>query len=565
MAQKRARNTERIGIPANATGVNSEEDAHISGVSHHADDGGRSESLVIAEPLLRGKHVVVLGLARQGAAAARYLYAAGATVTVSDRANEEQLRSAIEGLADLPVRFALSDHPLDLLDHCDLVVLSGGVPPQIPFVQEAIARGIRLNNDGLLTLRLARARDLGPIVAVTGSSGKTTTTTLIGEMLANDRPAVHVGGNIGVPLVDRMDDIRPAEPIVLELSSFQLELFDPALTHSDLAGIGPDIAVVTNITPNHLDRHPSMAAYATAKLNLLRTLPAGAQVVLNLDDAVTAALTSDRAASEAADRLLEWDLVELITDTRDHLVHRNVQVVPYSLRRRVIEGACLVDDVLTVDGNGICGRSELRLRGEHNVSNMLAAAAASSRVGASLDAIRRVATTFQGVPHRLEVVANLDGVTWINDSIATSPERAVAALRSFGENGQTIVLLAGGKDKNLPWDVFAAETVERVSFLIGFGESGPMIVNLVKEHADFSQRPAPGCATVKRLDEAVALAAKVAAPGAVVLLSPGGTSFDAYKDFEERGEHFRQLVWQHRTDATISSNLPTDGLSERQE
>ena len=193
---------------------------------------------------------------------------------------------------------------------------------------------------------------------------------------------------------------------------------------------------------------------------------------------------------------------------------------------------------MTVDGAAICERSDLRVPGEHNVSNILAAAAISRTAGASLASIRAVARTFQGVPHRLEVVAARDGVTWINDSIATAPERAVAALRSFDDAGRTVILLAGGKDKNLPWDVFAAEVIKRVRFLIGFGDSGAMIVNHVKEQAQFGQVQAPGCATVKRLDEAVALAGKIAAPGAIVLLSPGGTSFDAYKDFESAGRAF---------------------------
>ena len=154
----------------------------------------------------------------------------------------------------------------------------------------------------------------------------------------------------------------------------------------------------------------------------------------------------------------------------------------------------------------------------------------------------QVATSFAGVAHRLEIVAEAGGVLWINDSIATAPERSVAALRSFTPGAQTLILLAGGKDKNLPWDAFASEAVGRINFLIGFGQSGPMIVRTVQERARFLQQKAPNCAVVQRLDEAVELAARVAGSNSVILLSPGGTSFDAYQDFEERGEHFRQLV-----------------------
>jgi UDP-N-acetylmuramoylalanine--D-glutamate ligase len=201
------------------------------------------------------------------------------------------------------------------------------------------------------------------------------------------------------------------------------------------------------------------------------------------------------------------------------------------------------------------------LRGDHNISNILAAAAISGSAGATCAAMGEVARTFAGVPHRLQVVAQSEGVTWINDSIATAPERTVAALRSFTPGEQTLILLVGGKDKNLPWETFADEALARVNFLIGFGHAGAMIINLVQEHARYTKRPAPNCAVVQRLDEAVELAARVAfanlAPATaqsadvavlaeqlptVVLLSPGGTSYDAYRDFEARGEHFQRLI-----------------------
>ena len=234
-----------------------------------------------------GRKVVILGLARQGLALARFFVRAGAQTIVSDAAPAEKLTREIAQLGDLPVELVLGSHPLSLLDGCDLLCLSGGVPPQLALVQMAIVRGIPLSNDSLLTLQLARQRGLGPLVALTGSSGKTTTTTLVGQMLAAAGYKVHVGGNIGTPLIDRLDEVQPGEPVVLELSSFQLELFAPQLAWGDVAGVGPDVAGLLNLTPNHLDRHPDMAAYADAKLNLLRRTPAGAQLVLSADDAVT--------------------------------------------------------------------------------------------------------------------------------------------------------------------------------------------------------------------------------------------------------------------------------------
>ncbi len=360
-----------------------------------------------------------------------------------------------------------------------------------------------------------------------------------------------------MPLLDRLETVQRQEPIVLELSSFQLELFDPALAWGRVEQAGPSVGAILNITPNHLDRHPSMTAYVAAKLNLLRAMPPGAALIVNLDDPVAAALMPgfvehtqaksstnghEQRNGHAAPYPTEWKLDALLAEARALIRRRNLRVIPFSRTQRLTGGAWLQDDVLMLHGRPICRRQDVKLRGDHNISNLLAAAAISHAAGATLATIRSVATTFAGVPHRLEVVAEADGITWINDSIATSPERAIAGLRSFAQGEHTLILLAGGKDKNLPWDAFSSEALARVSFLIGFGYSGAMIVDTVKERARFGQQPFPSCAVVQRLDEAVELAARIATPNSVVLLSPGGTSFDAYRNFEERGEHFRRLV-----------------------
>ena len=495
--------------------------------------------------------IVILGLARQGTALARFFVRQGARVVLSDAAPATKLQHELEKLEDLPVELVLGGHPLSLLDDCNLLCLSGGVPPQLEFVQTAIQRGIALSNDTLLTLQLARQRGLGPIVAITGSSGKTTTTTLTGLMLAESGKRVYVGGNIGTPLLDRLDEIEPGACLVLELSSFQLELFNPALAWGSLTGIGPDVAAILNITPNHLDRHPNMAAYAAAKFNLLRDLPPHAQVVLNLDDAVTRQVAGCNGKEvrgvEQETSLASWNLAEPIATAKSSIAAQQSSIIPFSRQQQLTgQAAWLEDTMLVYNGQPFCQREEVRLRGDHNISNLLAAAAISGAAGANGAAMGRIARTFCGVPHRLEVVSNSQGVTWINDSIATSPERAVAALRSFEPGYQKLILLAGGKDKNLPWDLFADEVIRRVSSLIGFGHAGAMIIESVQERARFTQKYAPNCAVVQRLDEAVELAARVAyadqTQPTVILLSPGGTSYDAYKDFEARGEHFRQLV-----------------------
>ncbi len=497
------------------------------------------------------KKIVILGLARQGVALMRFFIEQGAQVTISDLATPDALAADVAALNGLPLEFALGGHPLALLDNCDLLCLSGGVPPQVDIVQQAIKRGIRLSNDSLLTLQLARERGLGPIIAITGSSGKTTTTTLVGEMLTQSATfanhTVHVGGNIGTPLIDHLADVQPGDPIVMELSSFQLELFDPALAWGTLNGIGPDIAAILNITPNHLDRHPDMAAYTNAKLNLLRHLPADATVVLSADDGVTSQAAGGRWQVADGGAPTEWGLEKVLSVLTTQPATCNLQPVFFSREQTLTSGAWLASDLLLYDGETICERADVKLRGDHNISNLLAAAAISGagmkKSGrADISAMGKVAGTFAGVPHRLEVVAEVNGITWINDSIATSPERALAALRSFDVAEQTLILLAGGKDKNLPWEAFVDEILARVDYLIGFGQAGPMIVEMAQERAQLSEGYAPNSAVVQRLDEATDLAARAADANTVILLAPGGTSYDAYRDFEARGEHFRQLV-----------------------
>ncbi len=506
--------------------------------------------------------IVILGLARQGLALARFFVQAGAQVVISDMASADKLAAELTLVNALPVKLVLGEHPLTLLDDCTLLCLSGGVPPQIEIVQTAIARKIPLSNDSLLTMQWARQRGLGPIIAITGSSGKTTTTTLVGLMLAESGKTVHVGGNIGTPLLDRMDTIQPGECIVLELSSFQLELFDPTLAWGAFEGVGPDVAAILNITPNHLDRHPGMAAYAAAKLNLLRYLPPSAHVVLNAEDTITETLLRAKEhPSKNGSASTTWALDSVVRVVQSTLFEAHAAIVGFSQQEPLAQGAWLEGNQLVYNGQAFCTRAEIQLRGDHNISNILAAAAISGAAGATCAGMGQVARTFSGVPHRLQVVAQSEGVTWINDSIATAPERTVAALRSFTPGEQTLILLVGGKDKNLPWATFADEALARVNFLIGFGHAGAMIINLVQERARYTKRPAPNCAVVQRLDEAVELAARVAfansapanpsptsvpaltaQPHTVVLLSPGGTSYDAYRDFEARGEHFQRLI-----------------------
>ena len=517
----------------------------------------------MTSPTFAGKRIVILGLARQGIALARFFLREGAQLTISDIAPADQLSEPLTELAGLPVRLVLGGHPPELLDDCDLLCLSGGVPPQIPLVAAARRQGIPLSNDALLTIQHSPA----PAIGITGSSGKTTTTTLVGLMLqqpsdegrmmndesgAQKAPApsdssfiihhssfqVWVGGNIGTPLVDKLAQVSAEDWLVLELSSFQLELFDGG---SYGPARSPQVAALLNVTPNHLDRHPSMAHYTAAKANLLRWQRPDDVALLSADDAITGGWLRARrvdVAAGAAQEALSFPLAG--------------RLLGFGLEEPAGEGCWLLRDQLTLQLDGrerpVLPANEVKLRGRHNLLNMAAACAISAAAGVQPPAMAAVARSFGGVEHRLELVCERNGVRWYNDSIATAPERAAAALRSFDE---PIVLLAGGRDKKLPWTDFARLARQRVRVLILFGEAAGLIADAVAAvesataqtpaglSADRHSLPIARC---PNLAEAVAAAAQVAQPGDVVLLSPGGTSYDAYKDFAARGEHFRALV-----------------------
>lgn len=480
-----------------------------------------------------GLRTAILGMARQGTALARFLLAQGAQVTLSDLRDAQQLaatcaalRSYAAGQRAPAPRFILGGHPPELLDNIDLLCLSGGVSPALPIAQAARGRGIPLSNDGALTLRHC----LAPIIGITGSAGKTTTTTLTGLMLAQAGYTTHVGGNIGTPLIDRLAEIGPGDKVVMELSSFQLELCDRS----------PAIAAVLNITPNHLDRHPSMSHYAAAKANIVRYQGRGEICVLDADDAYTGAwLRSGRCEIAAGEG--QPAVYFPLQGTR----------LGFSLTGEVTSGTFLASDRLIWRRTGqpdteICRAGQVRLRGRHNLANILAACCLAGAAGATAEAMRAVATTFGGVEHRLEIVRQRSGVLWINDSIATAPERTIAALRSFQE---PLVLLLGGRDKHLPWDACAAATharnstgTPRVRHVVLFGEAAGLIAEALAHYArtaGVAPVPAMRC---HDLTEAVAAADRFARAGDVVLLAPGGTSFDAYEDFAARGRHFRNLV-----------------------
>lgn len=473
-----------------------------------------------------GIRALVVGLAREGTSLARFLAEHRAQVTATDVKPADTLAASLAALDGLPIKFSLGGHPLALLDDVDIVFVSPGVPLEIPLVEEARRRDIPLSSETRLFARLCPAL----VIGITGSSGKTTTTTLVGKMLQGAGRPTWVGGNIGQPLIGSLEEIKPAEVVVLELSSFQLDLFGPqpeveerVMGHPveavfDPSGWSPEISAILNITPNHLDRHVTMEAYSAAKANILAYAQPGDIAVLNLDDPATRKLGQ-------------------------HL--RQEGRLWFSLEQEVDRGAYLRGDRLVLRLSErekvVCRTSELKLLGRHNVANMLAAFAISAAAGATVEVLRDVATSFSAVKHRLELVREWQGVRWYNDSIATAPERTVAALNAFHA---PIILLAGGRDKKLRWDEMAALTWRKARHVILFGEAAGLVEESLRRTAPGEEQSSPETVVhhAGTLEQAVDLAAKVARRGDVVLLSPGGTSFDAYQDYEQRGEHFRQLV-----------------------
>ncbi|MDX1436377.1 MAG: UDP-N-acetylmuramoyl-L-alanine--D-glutamate ligase [Anaerolineales bacterium] len=456
----------------------------------------------------QGKRVLVVGAARQGLALARYLATEGASVVLNDQAAGEVLSDARRALADHQIEWVAGGHPLEVLQGVDLVCPSGGVPLDLPLIREAQNRGVPLSNDSQIFLDAAPCQ----VIGITGSAGKSTTTALIGSILsqvypdtAKGAPKVWVGGNIGNPLITDLQWMGTDDLCVVELSSFQLEL----MTRS------PDVAVVLNVTPNHLDRHESMDAYMGAKRRILDYQSTSDVAVLGRDDAGA------------------WSFRNAVVG---ELVVFGFERPPEGFSGSFIKDGMLV----THAGNRmeqVMQVARIPVRGRHNVLNALAASAVALALDVPVEEIRAGIESFAGMPHRLEHIRSWRGAEWYNDSIATAPERTIAALQTFDP---PIILLAGGRDKNLPWEGAGSEICRRVRQLIAFGEAASLVIEAVENASSGDTKVA--IARCDSLRDATREAARLAEPGDTVLLAPGGTSFDEFKDFEERGEKFKQWV-----------------------
>jgi UDP-N-acetylmuramoylalanine--D-glutamate ligase len=452
---------------------------------------------------LVGKRVTVIGLGIEGVDVARYAAEHGAaSVTVLDSRPPDALAGSIEQLRGLAISYQTGSISADPVAQSDILFISQSIPLDHPAVIEAHERRIPVSSMTRTFLELCP----GPVIGITGSSGKTTTTSLVAHVMATTGRAYRVGGNIGVGLLGLLDGMDERTWAVVEISHTQLQLVERS----------PHIAAILNITPNHLDRF-SWEDYVELKYRLVHRQTSDDYVVLNLDDGVSAA-----AAERTRARVLHFSMGESLPGDGAFLRDRAI-----FLRRENVEEMILP-------------ARDIPLRGEHNVANVLAAAAIASAAGVEATAIASAVRSFEAVPHRLEFVGEVDGVRYVNDSIASTPERTLAGIRSFNES---LVLLLGGKDKDLPKDELAREALERCSGIVFFGADGPLLEAAVEANAmTVPVEDRPQTTRVVTLEEAVTEARGMAVSGDVVLLSPACTSFDVYANFEERGEEFRRIV-----------------------
>lgn len=444
---------------------------------------------------LKGKTVAVLGAGVSNKPLIDLLLAHGVPVTVRDRSGAEKfppelLAAWTAGGAAL----RLGEDYLEELTE-EVIFRSPGIMPHTPQLARAAERGSVLTSEMEAFMALCPC----PITAVTGSDGKTTTTTIIAGLLKAAGHRTWLGGNIGTPLLDRVEEMTPQDRVVLELSSFQLMTMPRSA----------QTAVVTNVAPNHLDKHTDMDEYVAAKANVFAHQTAGGRVILNYDNAIT----------------------------RDFAQRAVGEIVFFSRREILPDGVCVKDGAIWRKGVKVLDLSEITIPGAHNVENFMAAIAAVEGL-VDDETIRRFAKEFGGVEHRIELVREIGKVRYYNDSIASSPSRTIAGLRSFD---QKVILIAGGYDKHIPFDVLGPEVVSHVKRLYLTGDTAQKIRAAVEQAAGFDSKALPIVETGD-LKEAVEAAYQAAKPGDVVLMSPACASFDRYKNFMERGEAFKTMV-----------------------
>lgn len=441
-----------------------------------------------------GKRVAICGIGKNNLPVVLQFLEAGAIVTACDRRTEEELGEAAVTLRNAGAHLCLGEDYLDHLD-VDLILRTPGMKPYLPQFNEARERGITVTSEMELFFELCEA----PIYAVTGSDGKTTTTTIVAGLLDAAGIRTFVGGNIGRALLPYVHDITAEDAAVVELSSFQLT----QMTQS------PHVAIVTNVAPNHLDWHTDMQEYIDAKRNLVAHQKTTDRAVLNHDNETTLGFVANC----------------------------NAPVWQFSRKVKVDNGCWLdADNNIVYSENGldtiVMNVTDIRIPGVHNIENYMAAIAAVWGT-ASPDAIRSFARAFGGVAHRCELVRTRRNVRWYNDSIGSSPSRTIAGLNAFT---QKVILIAGGYDKHIPYDPLGPVAANTVKHAVLLGATANAIETAIRAYSDLPITHVSG------MEEAVKVAAEIAQDGDIVFMSPASASFDMYKNFEERGNHFRDLV-----------------------
>ena len=443
---------------------------------------------------LTDKRVAVLGIGVSNRPLIRMLLARGICVLACDKTPREKLDAEVLELEQAGAVLHVGEHYLDDVQ-ADIVFRTPGMHPDIPALRQLRESGAEITSEMEVFFEVCPCH----IIAVTGSDGKTTTTTLIAKILEHAGHRVWLGGNIGAPLLPQAADMTPTDIAVVELSSFQLMTMERSA----------DIAVVTNVAPNHLDVHKDMAEYVQAKKNVFAHQDASGKVVLNYDNDITRAFAADAPGA-----------VEF-----------------FSRQARPAHGVYLEDGTIFRDGRPIMDAADIRIPGVHNIENYMAAACAVEGLATEED-IDEIARTFAGVEHRIEFVRELDGVKYYNDSIASSPSRTIAGLHSFH---QKLVLIAGGYDKKIPFDVLGPEICAHVRLLILCGATAEKIEAAVCAAPEY-QPGQPEILHAATLAEAVQLAQAHSVPGDIVTLSPACAAFDQFKNFMVRGETYKRLV-----------------------
>lgn len=441
------------------------------------------------------KKVAIIGLGISNMPLAEFVFNLGAKVTVFDRKNEDELESNIIDLKSKGINFQLGENYLDKLSKFDVVFRTPSMRVDHPILIKAKSEGAYITSEMEEFIKYCPAK----LFSITGSDGKTTTTTLIYNMLKTEGNTVWVGGNIGNPLFSKIEQIKNEDKVVLELSSFQLMSIREPM----------EVALVTNISPNHLDIHKDMEEYIETKKNIFKYQRNDDLLVINEDNKITKSMEK-----ECKGRLMK-----------------------FSMKERLKEGSFYYNGDLYINKKKVCNISEVKLKGMHNIENLLAAFCCVSE-DVSIESMREVTKSFNGVEHRLEFVKEIQGVKYFNDSIASSPTRTLAALRSFD---RPVILIAGGYDKNISFRILAEEGIYYIKHLILLGDTKFKMEEAFKKIMEDRGQYVP-ISICNSIEEAIYIAKENAETGDIITLSPSCASFDMFKNFEQRGNKFKDII-----------------------